>query len=332
MTDTMLKHPKLVRSRWLKRLFVVVAVLMVSQPAKLVASVTTTQQVITFNDVIDGTPVLSAGQIVDDEFSGSPFNLAISGVNISSGPDLIVAFDTFETNTADPDLQDPFDRGNADRIIAGFTEDLVLSEDILRGRRAPGNGDEIGENSRFGIALIIQENGTEDPSNPGFIDTRPDDEGSRPAGSIFFDFEDSITEIGFDVLDVEGPEEFGQDAGFVAAFLDELGNVLAQVGFDEFLEGGFFENEENQVEFGDNSANRIAPITAEQLSEFTGSTIESFNRVELNLGGSGAVDNLTFAFAAEPPPDTMPVPEATSFAVWLMLALAAGSTNRRWLA
>ena len=136
----------------------------------------------TFND-------LSHGQIVDNEFSNGINGFTVSGANIGGGPDLIVAFDTFEQNTADPDLEDPFNLGNAN------------TSEIFRDLQDPNiSGSSI---SRFFDALIIQENGQEDPNNKGFIDANPDDEGTRPAGTIQLDFESPISRFGFDLLDVE---------------------------------------------------------------------------------------------------------------------------------
>ena len=114
----------------------------------------------TFND-------LSHGQIVDNEFSNGINGFTVSGVNIGGGPDLIVAFDTFAQNTEDPDLEDPFDIGNAN------------TSEIFRDLQDPNSLES--NTSRFFDALVIQENGREDPDNKGFITTDPDDEGTRPA-------------------------------------------------------------------------------------------------------------------------------------------------------
>ena len=244
----------------------------------------------TFND-------LSHGQIVDNEFSNGINGFTVSGANIGGGPDLIVAFDTFEQNTADPDLEDPFNLGNAN------------TSEIFRDLQDPNiSGSSI---SRFFDALIIQENGQEDPNNKGFIDANPDDEGTRPAGTIQLDFESPISRFGFDLLDVEN---VGEEFNLVFSNGDE---VLATVPFEEFVtddettSGLFFDD---TIEFGNNSANRIVPITSSRLRAFTGNdTIESFDQIAINLGGSGAVDNIRF--------ETF-VPEPTSAMSWLMLCAA----------
>ena len=46
--------------------------------------------------------------------------------------------------------------------------------------------------------------------------------------------------------------------------------------------------------FADNSANRIQPITARELG------LDQMERVEINFGGSGGVDNINFQFIPEP--------------------------------
>ena len=250
---------------------------------------------------------LSHGQIVDNEFSNGINGFTVSGTNIGGGPDLIVAFDTFAQNTEDPDLEDPFDIGNA------------ATSDIFRDLQDPNNS---GSNiSRFFDALIIQENGQEDPDNKGFISANPDDEGTRPAGTIQLDFESPISRFGFDLLDVEGVDE-----EFNLVFSSE-DDVIATVPFSEFVDnedGLFFDD---TIEFGDNSANRIVPISTTRLRAFTGDdTIESFDQIAINLGGSGAVDNIRFENF---------VPEPTSAVSWLVICATfvgfrrrQGSTNK----
>ena len=134
---------------------------------------------------------LTHGEIVNNQFANGTNGFTVSGDNIRGGPDLIVAFDTFELNTEDPDLEDPFDLGNAD------------TSGIFRDLQDPDPNNSSSSISRFFDALIIQENGQEDLSNPGFIDSDPDDEGSRPAGSVTFGFNSAIDTFGFDLLDVE---------------------------------------------------------------------------------------------------------------------------------
>jgi len=219
------------------------------------------------------------GQIIHTQQPG----LTIRATNRGGGPDLAVAFDSTLRGTRDPDLQGPngsngaWDRGN----IAG--------------------------NQVLGMMLIVQENSV--GVGDGFAD-RPDDEGSRPAGSLFFEFARAITSFGFDLIDVEGVEEFGQDSGYFATFHDADAEV--RVGFDELITpaSGFYDPD---IAFGNNSANRVAPITAEQLG------LERFDRVELNFGGSAAVDNIQYTA----------VPTPTAVAGGLLLGLGLLTCRRR---
>jgi hypothetical protein len=204
---------------------------------------------------------LQHGEIVDTQLSSS-LGVTISAVNAGGGPDLAIAFDSLETGTADPDLEGPsWSGGNLDRLTS------------------------------LGRLLIIAEN-DRDRNGDQLIDD-PDDEGSRPAGSLFFEFEVPILSFGFDLIDVEGSAEFGQTSGFIAVFYDENNTPLAQVSFGAFVDGGspFFVP---GVAYGNNTANRITPITAEALA------LTHFQKVELNLGGSSAVDNINFEPIPEP--------------------------------
>ncbi len=205
------------------------------------------------------------GAVIDDELESS-HGLTISAVNADGhGPNLAVVFDSLESWTRDPDLEGP--------------------------AWATGN---LAPNTVLGNMLIIQENGT-DCNGDGIMDY-PDDEGARPAGSLFLDFAAPITSFGFDIVDVEGPSEFGDDSGYVALFY--LGTTpVGSMGFGELIDPNspFYDP---TIQYGDNSANRVSPITAADL----GGTM--FDRVQINMGGSGAIDNLCYTL----PPAVIPEP------------------------
>ena len=223
---------------------------------------------------------LQHGEIASTQFVPQ-FGVTIRAVNVGGGPDLAIAFDSLLGGSSDADLEGP-----------------------------PWSGGNLPSSTVLDHILIIAENST-DRNGDGLID-RPDDEGSRPAGSIFFDFEIPLLSFGFDLIDVEGPEEFGDKSGFFAVFYDEADLPLARVGFGEFLDSGspFFVP---GVAFGDNTANRIPGVTAEVLTA-------PFSRVELNLGGSSAIDNVTFE----------PIPEpATLILFGVGLALTSLTARRR---
>ncbi len=205
--------------------------------------------------------LLQHGEVVNTQFVDD-FGVTIGAVNRGGGPDLAIAFDSLRTGTRDPDLEGPSWRG--------------------------GNLD---SSTSLGRLLIIAENGTD--RNGDLLIDNPDDEGNRPAGSLLFDFQVPIVSFGFDLIDVEGPEEFGSNSGFVAVFYDGNDTELARVGFGAFVDPAspFFVD---GVAFGNNTANRIPALTAEALG------IVEFRRVELNLGGSSAVDNIRFEPIPEP--------------------------------
>ena len=70
--------------------------------------------------------------------------------------------------------------------------------------------------------------------------------------------------------------------------------------------------------FGDNTANRIMPITADMLN------VDHFDKVIVSLGGSGAIDNIRFS-----PVNVVPAPSAATAGLALLLTLGAGRIMRR---
>lgn len=238
-------------------------------------------QIITFNELVHG-------KIVDDDYLLT-HGLSISANNIGGGPDIAAIFDSTKTGTRDSDLEDPWAKGNL----------------------APGTS--------LGNLLIIAEN-AHDPEEDGILNL-PDDEGSRPAGSLIFDFLRPISEFGFDLVDVEGPAEIGQDSGYVATFFAN-NTELARVGFGDLIDSSspFYDP---SIVFGNNSANRIMPIEAANLG------IGAFNRVEINFGGSAAIDNITWEEFEVPPPNTE-VPLPASWLLWLLgLGIGYWILNRK---
>ncbi len=210
---------------------------------------------------------LAQGEIVSFQFLET-HGVTISAKNFGSGQGIAIIFDSLNPTGEDNDLAGPTWAG---------------------GNLASGN-------TVLGKILIIAENDV-DIDEDGFIDV-PDDEGNRPAGSIFFDFEDSMCSVGFDLIDVEGPSEFGRNSGFVATFFMD-GSELARVGFDQFInENSMFYDP--TVEYGNNKVNRISPLTIDALSTFTGTSITAFDKVEFNLGGSSAVDNIDVSSCQTP--------------------------------
>jgi len=192
------------------------------------------------------------GRIINNQYAG--IGVTISADNFT-GPDLAIIFDSTIPNdqTSDDDLTGPpWPLGN-------LPNDTVL-----------------------GNLLIIAENAKDVDPPIGVIDD-PDDEASRPAGAITFEFGFGISEFGFDLVDVEGTAEF--DGGYFAAFFND-GVELGKILFPEFTQDIY-----GNAEFGNNSANRISPIS------FNG---DVFDEVIIGLGGSAGVDNIYFKPVPEP--------------------------------
>lgn len=204
--------------------------------------------------------------------------------------DIAAAFDSSLSGTADPDLE-------------------------MGGGWSGGN---LAPDTDLGSMLILQER-----SCSGATCATPDDEGSRPAGSFLFLFEETFQFASIDLIDVElgeeaspsephglwhkrhvGPKwgrEYGREHGLFHKMNAPFGR--GKGGGSEGGEDGairFFNVVDGEVdvlvaeytfqelaalypdlEFGNNTANRI------DFGE-----IGDFNAVEVDLGGSGAIDNL----------------------------------------
>ncbi len=196
---------------------------------------------------------------------------------------------------------------------ARYTADRDLEGIDANGQGSWDGGNLADSRTNVGNVLIIQEqNRNTQIINNGTAVNIADDEGRRPAGNLFFSFDDAITSFGFDLIDVEGTSEFTQGSGFFATFTDLTTTV--SVAFRDLIDpnSSFYDS---TVEFGDNSANRIQPITAEQLG------LESFSEVTINLGGSGAVGNINFE--AEAAPTAVPTPSAAIAGLGLMGMMGA---------
>ena len=194
------------------------------------------------------------GKVVSTQYLAKD-GVTISADNFTPGhPDIAITFDTELKNTNDLDLQQPWTGGGN-----------MQSHD-------------------FGNILIIAENNV-DANHDGLID-RPDDEGqSQPAGVFHFNFTVPQEVFGLDLIDCDGPSEIGPNKDYVAFFSG--GKELARVGFGSFIDptSKYYDP---TVHYHDNSANHIQPIDAGELG------IQSFDRVDVNMGWSTAIDNIVF--------------------------------------
>ena len=220
--------------------------------------------------------------------------VTITADNFNNDLDLAVVFDTTARRTADRDLEGVNANGNG----------------------SWGGGNLAADNVFVGNVLIIQEqNSSTEIVNNGTAVNIADDEGRRPAGELFFSFDDAITSFGFDLIDVEGTAEFTQGSGFFATFTSM--STTVSVAFRDLINpaSAFYDS---TVAFGDNSANRIQPITAAQLG------LESIDNVTINLGGSGGVGNVNFEKAV-----AVPTPSAAVAGLGLLSLMGARRRRNR---
>ncbi len=130
----------------------------------------------------------------------------------------------------------------------------------------------------------------------------------RKGGFIFIDFDTPLTSFGFDIIDIEENE---LEDSHVRFSLD--GELLASVFVSEFITSSatVFDS---SVEFGNNSANRIQPLSFFHLGQPL-----QFDEVKFVFTGSGAIDNLTFT----------PIPGPGMPALIGVAALVIRPTRRR---
>lgn len=201
-------------------------------------------------DVLDFNS-LEAGTFVSNQF-GDSNGVFIGANNPNRDFDVATIYDSLGSGGADPDLEGPPWEG---------------------GNLAP-------DRVSLGMMLIIAEN-IDDRDGDGLIDS-PDDEGSRPAGSLIFEFTTVQTELGFDVIDLEDTE-----LGSIELWLGRDQQTVIQ--FADFLDSNspYYDA---SVDYGDNHANRL---------HILGPTSDiGYDRLVINLGGSAAIDNVVFAVPA----------------------------------
>jgi len=253
-------------------------------------------RVLDFDTDANGNSI-TAGQIIDDEYSDWGVNIVVDNASrtplgvIDPDKDFGVAFDTANPTGDDPDLA------------------------------TPGYG--LDNNAPLGNVLIIQENGHPDDSGDflgakrkkgwhqedngswdwGWYDDpyEPDDEGARPAGTFDFLF-DAVQAAGsIDFLDVE---QGGEQGGTLNFFLGDNELTAEQRVINDL---------------GDNSFQSIG------YSGF------EYDRILVNLAGSGAITQVTASTPDQEQPPSSAVPEPVTGTLTLLglSALGIGATRRR---
>lgn len=215
------------------------------------------------------------GQVLSGQDLG---DVVVDAKNFHSKQNILAIFDTGQRRTRDRDLEGP-NGSNGGWAI----------------------GNLAASNTDIGNILIIQE---VDKNFAGYTDasktilTRPDDEGRRSGGSqpgagkILFSFDHGISAFGFTLVDVEQTGEFNKKTGFFATFESASGQKK-KVSFADFIDpsSDFYDP---SIKFGDNSANRIADISATDLG------LSSIDKVTVNLGGSGGVGSVRYTAVPTP--------------------------------
>ena len=151
---------------------------------------------------------------------------------------------------------------------------------------------------------LVIPGGLADADHDGLVDN-PTDEGQRPAGFFTISFADPISSFGLDLVDIDLAEQMGGALEFYSG-----GMLLGSLTFEDLAAA------DASIVLGNNSANRVAPILASMFQA------SSFDQVIVQMGGSGAIDNLEFQ------PTSVPEP-ALSLLLGAGLALAARRRRAR---
>ena len=199
---------------------------------------------------------LVKGEIINDQYLASD-GVRIETNNFTTSRDFGVVFDTNARNTPDRDLEDTWEGGNL-------------------------------ENEELGNIMVIQEGDTKpkDKNNDGIIDQEPNDESGRSAGDITFKFDDPIHSFGFDVIDFEHGVEYNNSK---VTFRDS-NNQSITLTLPQFAAL----SASTGLEFIDNSANRFNAVKLEDIEQFAHKSLGDVKEVEIELGGSGGIDNITW--------------------------------------
>ena len=133
---------------------------------------------------------------------------------------------------------------------------------------------------------IVGESTPSNPSGNSYIAYR-----NLEAKDFTLKFGEAMGSLGFDLIDIDGTSEYNAISGYVQFYRNS--RAVAQVGYGQFVDPGSIWFDRTVV-YGNRSANRIQPMTASKLG------ISSFDKVVFSMGGSGAIDSITFSPVPEP--------------------------------
>ena len=238
------------------------------------------------------------GSVIDGTYTAadSNINVNIETSNDGGGPDFAVVFDSRQSGTADPDLQDPFSGPQVGDFTTtgtntGSDYQVTFVESEMR---RPGN------------ILIVQENTT------GCIDgvcDNPDDEGQGP-NSISFEFTDGpITAESLDLFDLDGGSQM--ETATIRLFSDLNGTQI----IDTIVVGG------NDIG-GDRRAGRVL------FTSVNPDGIENVSKITVEFSSSGATGNLVYS-TPDDPGDPQAVSEPGSLALLATGAVGLIALRRR---
>lgn len=199
--------------------------------------------------------LIGSGLTASVGFAGSIVSLTFEGLAHGQIVSMVDGIGISAHNNSGPDIAAIFDS------LQTGTRDPDLE---YHGSWSGGNL----ETTELGNLLFISENSRE---TGGILDN-PDDEGDRPAGFLQFVFPDPINLFGFDLVDVESIAA-GEEPGRLEFF-----DGAALVHTVSFMDFG------SDIAYGNNTANRVHAFD-----------VPSSTRVRIQLGGSGAVDNITYS-------------------------------------
>lgn len=194
------------------------------------------------------------GQIIDDEY------LASLGVTISS-----VNYKGTENDTSD----DIADRQVAFSTLNINSQDNDLEFANLKNSYTPLVIDGVNysnfSSGQFnpGNILIIQENNNDCATGQCSL---PDDEGARAAGYFNFDFNDPVTILSIDFFDIE--DQVGQDLIYYTIY--------------------FYDSNDNLIQ------SELIPTMEDSEWARQAYNIAGVSRIQLNMPGSGGIDNLAY--------------------------------------
>lgn len=227
------------------------AALAVSSGSAFAASSTLDFSSLNHGDVVSryGTGESTIG-LGDNQFNlDNGVNVSVSARVSGTGHERAVIFDTTQTGTEDWDLEDHdvYNGNQGFKYKGSYAGTAALSGSSGSGKRYTDN---LYGSEAVGNVLILQEDGN---NCSGSSCNSPDDNGARPAGFFFFQFDQDVIVDSIDFVDVEDCEEA------MVWFIDDTSNITEQTLED--IEGNLSGND---IFAGVN----ITPITGYTYSRY----------------------------------------------------------------